>query len=198
MKKVKKSSDAVRHIKYNAVEQIRKASEEKLLKELQEIEDALERDLKQSRRNCAIGCKYFGRDVIHFCCEPETTKDIIDNQKEDQRCKIPPEGWWCSRESGHTGPCAARPTVKKVITGYPRPKPTGYPSNIPAPGAIPRPKPTVSPAPSKYYHECKSSSPECLHSPRHCNCCNTWYCTHCFIEMEKPTLWTRIKMWLSP
>lgn len=26
------------------------------------------------------------------------------------QCAIPPEGWWCSREAGHEGPCAARPT----------------------------------------------------------------------------------------
>jgi hypothetical protein len=25
-------------------------------------------------------------------------------------CKLPPPGWWCSREPGHDGPCAARPT----------------------------------------------------------------------------------------
>lgn len=24
-------------------------------------------------------------------------------------CRIPPAGWWCSREAGHDGPCAARP-----------------------------------------------------------------------------------------
>jgi len=24
-------------------------------------------------------------------------------------CNKPPKGWWCSREPGHTGPCAARP-----------------------------------------------------------------------------------------
>lgn len=24
-------------------------------------------------------------------------------------CTVPPEGWWCSREPGHDGPCAARP-----------------------------------------------------------------------------------------
>lgn len=23
-------------------------------------------------------------------------------------CKLPPEGWWCSRGVGHEGPCAAR------------------------------------------------------------------------------------------
>lgn len=23
-------------------------------------------------------------------------------------CKVPPPGWWCSREEGHDGPCAAR------------------------------------------------------------------------------------------
>jgi len=26
-------------------------------------------------------------------------------------CKIPPDGWWCSRQAGHEGPCAARETV---------------------------------------------------------------------------------------
>lgn len=26
-------------------------------------------------------------------------------------CQIPPEGWWCSREAGHEGPCAAREVV---------------------------------------------------------------------------------------
>ena len=23
-------------------------------------------------------------------------------------CTVPPKGWWCSREAGHEGPCAAR------------------------------------------------------------------------------------------
>lgn len=27
----------------------------------------------------------------------------------DLGCELPPEGWWCSREPGHDGPCAARP-----------------------------------------------------------------------------------------
>lgn len=26
-------------------------------------------------------------------------------------CTVPPEGWWCSREPGHDGPCAARPAT---------------------------------------------------------------------------------------
>lgn len=25
------------------------------------------------------------------------------------RCSVPPEGWWCSRQPGHEGPCATRP-----------------------------------------------------------------------------------------
>lgn len=25
------------------------------------------------------------------------------------RCERAPRGWWCSREAGHDGPCAARP-----------------------------------------------------------------------------------------
>lgn len=27
------------------------------------------------------------------------------------RCSLPPHGWWCSRESDHDGPCAARPAT---------------------------------------------------------------------------------------
>jgi|SRR5579871_2792792 len=30
-------------------------------------------------------------------------------EPRDQGCRRPPEGWWCSREPGHDGPCAARP-----------------------------------------------------------------------------------------
>lgn len=39
----------------------------------------------------------------------------IDIEKADadeilgQGCEVPPPGWWCSREPGHDGPCAARP-----------------------------------------------------------------------------------------
>lgn len=32
-------------------------------------------------------------------------------------CTIPPKGWWCSREAGHEGPCAARP-VEKTYRGW--------------------------------------------------------------------------------
>jgi hypothetical protein len=29
---------------------------------------------------------------------------------EDQGCTVPPEGWYCTREPGHDGPCAALPS----------------------------------------------------------------------------------------
>lgn len=38
--------------------------------------------------------------------------DYID--AETARCKVPPEGWWCSREPGHDGPCAARPVGERL------------------------------------------------------------------------------------
>lgn len=31
------------------------------------------------------------------------------------RCDRSPEGWYCSREKWHNGPCAARPTDERVI-----------------------------------------------------------------------------------
>src|SRR5688572_20133530 len=30
---------------------------------------------------------------------------------DPRRCSVPPDGWWCSREVGHEGPCAARPAA---------------------------------------------------------------------------------------
>lgn len=32
---------------------------------------------------------------------------------EHDKCKVPPPGWWCSREAGHEPPCAARKTGDK-------------------------------------------------------------------------------------
>lgn len=40
----------------------------------------------------------------------------------DQGCKLPPEGWWCSREPGHEGPCAARPLPTVIARGTPTPE----------------------------------------------------------------------------
>jgi hypothetical protein len=43
-----------------------------------------------------------------------------------KRCERPPEGWECSREPGHEGPCAARqiiaecPAWVKELSGDPR------------------------------------------------------------------------------
>ena len=34
-------------------------------------------------------------------------KQAVEHQRS--LCRVPPPGWWCSRESGHEGPCAARP-----------------------------------------------------------------------------------------
>lgn len=38
----------------------------------------------------------------------------MDNAKVEQRCNVPPEGWYCTREPGHDGPCAAKPTSGKL------------------------------------------------------------------------------------
>lgn len=37
---------------------------------------------------------------------PEQRK--LAREAMDRGCRVPPEGWWCSREKGHGGPCAAR------------------------------------------------------------------------------------------
>jgi hypothetical protein len=33
----------------------------------------------------------------------------LENDFETELCHRPPPGWWCSRDPGHEGPCAARP-----------------------------------------------------------------------------------------
>ena len=35
-----------------------------------------------------------------------------ENPPAWQGCEVPPDGWWCSREKGHTPPCAARPGAR--------------------------------------------------------------------------------------
>jgi hypothetical protein len=37
------------------------------------------------------------------------------------KCQIPPEGWTCSREPGHDGPCAADPEVDRIDFYYQNP-----------------------------------------------------------------------------
>lgn len=51
------------------------------------------------------------------------------------RCMRPPPGWWCSREPGHSGPCAARPAP----TSPPVPKspPPNHGGNTNLPSAPP-------------------------------------------------------------
>lgn len=58
----------------------------------QAITDALARELAESRR---IPLKQSG--VLY---PPESF------------CDLAPEGWWCARDAGHDGPCAARPRSK--------------------------------------------------------------------------------------
>ena len=36
----------------------------------------------------------------------------------DRGCRVPPSGWWCSRERGHEGPCAARASETPVGAGW--------------------------------------------------------------------------------
>jgi hypothetical protein len=38
-----------------------------------------------------------------------TNKTPLPEAVREQMCQLPPDGWWCSREPGHEGPCAARP-----------------------------------------------------------------------------------------
>lgn len=39
--------------------------------------------------------------------------------KEQNRCRLPPEGWKCTREKGHTGPCATVTDNDRFVNGQP-------------------------------------------------------------------------------
>lgn len=43
--------------------------------------------------------------VRDFSVAPESYERVVP---PNLGCKLPPPGWWCSREPGHDGPCAAR------------------------------------------------------------------------------------------
>jgi hypothetical protein len=36
--------------------------------------------------------------------------------KPDEVCTVPPEGWYCTRQKGHEGPCAAHPKQETIMS----------------------------------------------------------------------------------
>lgn len=47
-------------------------------------------------------------------------REPMSEDVADQGCRVPPDGWRCSRPRGHEGPCAARETDKPVGAGWSR------------------------------------------------------------------------------
>jgi hypothetical protein len=51
-------------------------------------------------------------------------KDMIytelSNKGPESRCEVPPEGWTCTREAGHDGPCAALPSDRAQFRDLPK------------------------------------------------------------------------------
>lgn len=47
------------------------------------------------------------RKGIEYICEHHG--EDCKAHKHKNPCKIPPKGWFCTREKGHDGPCAAVP-----------------------------------------------------------------------------------------
>lgn len=48
-----------------------------------------------------------GVSILGFGCGVDYEKSMV--LTPTKKCEVPPKGWWCSREAGHEGPCAARP-----------------------------------------------------------------------------------------
>lgn len=62
-----------------------------------------------------------------WACKPDifaATYELADEcavrEPQTTRCSIPPPGWYCTREPGHEGPCAAIPCKGETQTEAPR------------------------------------------------------------------------------
>lgn len=66
------------------------------------------------------------RDIIPFAARSLFPgRGHVHARAEDVRpitCEVPPPGWWCSRDGGHAGPCAAHPwhDDPRLYVGVPR------------------------------------------------------------------------------
>ena len=52
------------------------------------------------------------RDILPFASRslfPRRAATIDAADIQTITCDVPPPGWWCSRDEGHDGPCAAHP-----------------------------------------------------------------------------------------
>lgn len=52
------------------------------------------------------------RDVVPFALRslfPQKHATATASELTPITCHVPPPGWWCSRDGGHDGPCAAHP-----------------------------------------------------------------------------------------
>ena len=50
------------------------------------------------------------RDILPFAARslfPQRAATIEAAELQPINCDVPPPGWWCSRDKGHDGPCAA-------------------------------------------------------------------------------------------
>lgn len=55
-------------------------------------------------------CPYCGGDPRHpRAIGGDGERQFICSARFHEICNLPPEGWHCTRERGHEGPCAARP-----------------------------------------------------------------------------------------
>lgn len=59
--------------------------------------------------------EWLGREVTNDSryTNVRLAQDGIPDESKSS-CAIPPEGWYCTREAGHDGPCAAWPTNKET------------------------------------------------------------------------------------
>lgn len=52
----------------------------------------------------------YGKGRVAYFLNRFIRETVMAEDRIERACTVPPKGWWCSREAGHEGPCAARQT----------------------------------------------------------------------------------------
>ena len=69
--------------------------------------------VRRAARDAGVGFNTISRIERGYGFDSRSAIAIMEwlGSPGPSECDLPPAGWWCSREHGHDGPCAARRTT---------------------------------------------------------------------------------------
>lgn len=65
--------------------------------------------LNRGEESVTTNTSNIGSDAVKIESELTGDRESVPDVNQGSGCDTPPQGWWCSRSKGHSGPCAARP-----------------------------------------------------------------------------------------